>query len=94
MYRLLPVVLFFKVMKDKYLKLSSTHKEIKYYQLVLIKQQDFGMHKQVKVFKFYKAIKTKFSHVCLIMKEIPLLQDLRITHVKFGEIHKYTKRND
>ena len=81
-------------MKDKYPKLYLIHKVIKYYQLVLIKQQDFGMHKQVKVFRFSKAIKIKFSHVCLIMKEILLLQVLRIIHVKFGEIHKYTKRND
>ena len=81
-------------MKDKYLKLYLTHKVIKYYQLVLIKQQDFGMHRQVKVFKFYKDIKIKFSHVCLIMKEIQLLLDLKIIHVEFGEIHKYTKRND
>jgi hypothetical protein len=81
-------------MKDKYLKLFLIHKVIRYYQLVLIKQHDYGMHKQVKVFKFYKGIKTKFSHVCLIMKEIQLLQDLKITHVRFGEIHKYTKIND
>lgn len=81
-------------MKDKYRKLFLIHKVIKYYQLVLTKQQDFGMHKQARVFKFYKAMKIKFSHVCLIMKEIQLLQDRKITHVKFGEIHKYTKRND
>lgn len=81
-------------MKDKYPKLYLIHKVIKYYQLVLIKQQDFGMHKQEKVYRFYKAIKIKFSHACLTMKEILLLQDLKITLVKFGEIHKYIKRND
>jgi len=67
---------------------------IKYYLLVLIKQLDFGMHKLVSNYKCCKDIKIKFSLVCLTMREILLLQDQKIIHVKFGEIQKFIRINE
>ena len=76
------------VMMVKYLKLYLIHKEQKYYQLVLIKLQEYGMLRAEMFYKFYKVIKMKYFHVCLIMKVIQLLQVQKIIHVKFGEIFK------
>lgn len=81
-------------MKDKSRKLYSIHKEIKFYQLVLIKLQDFGMLKPESPYKFCKDIKIKSFLVCLTTKETQSLQAQKIIHARSGEIQMFTKRSD
>lgn len=62
------------------------------YQQVLIKWLDYGMLKQVNVFKFFKVMRIKSFHVCLIIKVILLLLVQKIIHVKYGEILRFMER--
>lgn len=87
---------FSKAMRVKSLRSFSTLKVTKSFQQVLIKWPDFGICKQVNVFKSFKAMKIKSFHVCSTMKVILLSQVLKITHARFGGILKFMerKRND
>ena len=77
---------YWKAIKVKFQKQYLIHKEQKFYQQDLIKQPDYGMFNHPNVYKYCKDIRTKYFHVCSTMKGILLLQDQKITHVKYGEI--------
>ena len=74
-------------MKTKYQKHYLIHKELRYYRLDSIMWQKYGMYNQDKFCNLYKGIKIKYFHVNLIMRVIPLLQDLKTIHVRYGEIY-------
>ena len=92
--QLLLVRQYWKVMKDKFQRLSSTHKATRFYQQDLIKQPDFGTHKQESFCKLWKVTRTKYFLVCLTTKEILSLQVRKTIHAKSGGIHRFTKIND
>ena len=86
MQPLLNVLLFLRVMKDKFQRLFLILKEQRYFQLVLITLHVYGMWKPENIFKHLKVMKIKFSLASSITKEIPLSLDQKITLVEFGEI--------
>lgn len=94
MFQPLPAQEFWRGMKVKFQRLSSIHKEIRFYLQDLIKQQGFGMLRQAINSKFQKVIRTKFSLACLTMKVTLLLQARKITLAKFGEIQKSIRKNE
>jgi hypothetical protein len=91
MFLLLHALEFSKAMKARFPKLYSTLKEPKYCRLDSTKPLESGMLKHSNAYKFCKATRIKFSLVNSIMKEIRLLQALKIIPVKCGETRKLGK---
>lgn len=82
----LNALMFLKGTRDKFLRLFLIPKEQRFFRLVLIILQDYGMWRQENIFKHLKAMKIRFSLANSTTKEILLLLDQKIIPVEYGEI--------
>lgn len=94
MYQLFNAQGCLKVIKVRYQKPFSTLKERRFFQQVSIILLVFGMLRLIKCFRYYKAMKMKYSLASSTTKEIPSSLDPKITPVKYGEMYNHSKTQE
>lgn len=85
---------YWKATRVRFLKSYSIPRVTKFYRQALTKPQDYGMWKQANAYKFLKAMKMKYFHVCLTMKATLLSLVPKIILARSGGTARCIRKSD